>query len=782
MPIIGGRTSSSKSDKSTIGTSRKISRKLDLLDQKVDGLYRDIYITRPDNKHNLENIINKLDDAIDNMQNGDYKVSDMSELLRRIDLKDGSNVSRLMNSVGELFNDQNLLNSLFANEDMHRYISSQNYQYDMICKYLPKLEKALKIKKNNVLSSDNFSKKFLNPKSNKTSKTELDKFDSNADRIEKLYEISDFLEKSYDLASKYGEDFVYIVPYSIAFERVIKRTNSRKNTARLGQISFYESVKPEVCINEGFAETDSFKEYCKKVSLNSTSNNSTETLNKFKGSQVNLYFNDSNVISESINERLVLENLSEVETFTSMAQLYFGEASSLQQQFMDVDKKNNGLSAAVGDGLIVPDNLKDPDKIDKNMLGAVIERLPRENVIPIYIGKVCMGYYYMEFREDKDACGYCGGRHMSTMGSLGTTSNTFGYAMSENQEELAIRYIASRISASIDTHFINKNKDLKEEIYAILRYNEKFDISRSNDISVTFIPADDIVHCYLNFDDDSHRGISDLKDSVVYGMLYILLYLTDIIGKVTRSTDKRVYYVKQNVETNVARTMMNVVQQIKKGNMGMRQIESMNNILNIVGKYNDYIIPLGQSGDPPIQFEVMQGQDIQTPSEIMDKMEEGAVNAIMPIELVNSTMQQDFAIRYTMTNTEFLKDIYTAQRKTEKFFSKIYTKVYNYEFGENISQIEIILPPPIFLALSNNQQLFDNVMQQADKIIEVDLSSESDEVKAEFKKLYARNLLSTYVDFALVERLKSAAKVNVETRKSPKAKDGETSSDDYDEY
>ena len=80
-------------------------------------------------------------------------------------------------------------------------------------------------------------------------------------------------------------------------------------------------------------------------------------------------------------------------------------------------------------------------------------------------------------------------------------------------------------------------------------------------------------------------------------MLYILLYLTDIIGKISRSTDKRVYYVKQNVEANIARTMMNVVQQIKKGNMGMRQIESMNNILNIVGKYNDYIIPLGPSGE-----------------------------------------------------------------------------------------------------------------------------------------------------------------------------------------
>ena len=34
-----------------------------------------------------------------------------------------------------------------------------------------------------------------------------------------------------------------------------------------------------------------------------------------------------------------------------------------------------------------------------------------------------------------------------------------------------------------------------------------------------------------------------------------------------------------------------------QSNMGMRQIESMNNILNIVGKYNDYIIPVGPSGE-----------------------------------------------------------------------------------------------------------------------------------------------------------------------------------------
>ena len=88
-----------------------------------------------------------------------------------------------------------------------------------------------------------------------------------------------------------------------------------------------------------------------------------------------------------------------------------------------------------------------------------------------------------------------------------------------------MRFIASKISQSIDTHFINANKDLKEEIYAILEYNDKFDLARSNDIGVTFLPAEDVIHCYFEFDEDTHRGISDLQKSFVHAMLYILLYL-----------------------------------------------------------------------------------------------------------------------------------------------------------------------------------------------------------------------------------------------------------------
>lgn len=755
---------------------RRINKKIDILDKKMDGLYKDIYISRPDDRNNLDHITDRLDTAIDRLQNSSNDISGTSELLRRIDLQNTPNTNKYLDSVRDLFSDQSVLNSLFSNENIHKYIAGQNYQFDLICKYLPKLRDALDIKKDAVLCSDNFSKDFLNAVSAISNKEDKAAFDANTRILEKKYNIQDFVDKCYDKCSIYGEDFVYHVPYTEAFKRLIKRSNRRRTGSHLGQLSFYEvyqTSQVDTVVREGYTDSREFKDTLSSVS---TTESEVEFDKSFKGSKVNLYFNDSGIIINSVQDMAIVSE----QTSNIFKSLHSVRESSLQQQYEKI--KDNDLTRQAGgvpaDGLIIPGDLnRDPNKIDKKMNGAVLESLPRENTIPVYIGKLCVGYYYLEFAEDPHACGFCGGHHMTPGIS---NSRSMDIENSIDQEELAIRFIANRISQSIDTHFINANKDLKEEIYQILRYNENFEIRRTNDIGVTFIPAEDVTHCYFKLDEHTHRGISDLEKSLIPAMLYILLYLTDIIGKITRSTDKRVYYVKQNVETNVARTMMNVVAQIKKGNMGMRQIESMNNILNVVGKYNDYIIPMGQSGDPPIQFEVMQGQEINTPTDIMEKMEELAVNATgTPLEMVNSTLQQDFAIRYTMSNTRFLKAIYKRQRIVQEFVSKIYTNLYNYEFGENYQEIPIILPPPTYLTATNNQQLFDNQAAMADKIIEIHMQNKTEEEKMEFKNIYIRNTLSTYMNYNEIDRMIEQSTVNVEVNKKAGAEDGGNTDEYY---
>ena len=82
-----------------------------------------------------------------------------------------------------------------------------------------------------------------------------------------------------------------------------------------------------------------------------------------------------------------------------------------------------------------------------------------------------------------------------------------------------------------------------------------------------------------------------------------------------------------------------------------------------------------------------------------------------------------------MSNTRFLKLIYERQRRTSILFSEIFTRLYNNEFDEEYSNIKIQLPPPVYLTMTNNQQLLDNVSQMADKLIEFELTNDEDEVK-----------------------------------------------------
>ena len=571
-------TSYSQVSRSNGGSS--INKKLDLLGQKVNSLYKDIYITRPDNKQNLDSLIDNLDTALDKLQGFDTSSSGMTELLRRLDTNNNSNTNALLSSVAELFENDNLLGTMVFNDTVHNYIAAQNYNYDLICKYLPKLEDALEIKRDNVLCSDNFSKSFINPISRKSSKEEVLKFNNNVKKIEDEYDISDFFDETYMRTSKYGEDFIYIVPYHVAFKRLIARANRGvQNNGRIMQSTLFESYEGghiTCCESKTFTS----KEFVDYMTKNLALEGETFDQKNFPAiGDITLHFNKSNVIQGPLNEYAIFNDRKDLEAFQSMTSIYENaqveeetavaeanldpKAPRLDSMFTNIAKRKEMANKVFQrDGLIVNDGLKDAKKIDDDFLGAVVERIDREDIVPIYIGKKCLGYYYFEFAEDPTACGFCGGHHSTPINGSGIRMN---YDMTEAQQELTVRYISSIISASIDTKFINANKDLKEEIYQILNYNNKFDLARTNNIGITFIPADDIVHCYFKLNEHTHRGISDLERSVTPAMLYILLYLTDIIGKITRSTDKRVYYVKQNVETNVARTMMNVVQQIKKG-------------------------------------------------------------------------------------------------------------------------------------------------------------------------------------------------------------------------
>ena len=211
-------------DENNKSESRKIDKQIDNITNNINSLYQSNYNTRIDNNKNMSDIVDNINSEIDDIVskiNG-VEISDISNLYVRLLDKESSkemnNSKKIADSIEQLFDNSSLVNNVLNFDQIRKSIQSENYQYDMICKFMPKLEDALEIMKDNVLSSDNFTKDFINITSGRTDKNYLVKFNDRAILLRDKYDIQDLFEDIYMKTSKYGEYFLYEVPYKKAYE------------------------------------------------------------------------------------------------------------------------------------------------------------------------------------------------------------------------------------------------------------------------------------------------------------------------------------------------------------------------------------------------------------------------------------------------------------------------------------------------------------------------------------------------------------------------------------
>ncbi len=750
-------------DNDRVRSLRKVDKKLDTLSQLSDRMYTQTYSTRTDNSKSLDTIKNTIDDNLDTLIsriNG-QEISDISNLYLRIKSKSNrstkSTQDEINNSIESLFDQNKQLLDTINMDNVRKSIQAEDYQYDLICKYMTKLEDALDIKKDNVLSSDNFTKEFVNVLSGKNTVTYIDQFNNRATQIKKKYHIQELFDDMYYKTSKYGEYFLYQVPYSRAFDYLLNRKKMFGTSMRYEQVTVLESS------NMSKSDQKLFESLSKEFKEDLAGSN-------FK---VQLEFNPTGVIEEPIISFKESMSIRDIQSKKSLCESYTKGFDKNDEVLSELSFEDVST-----DGLVTPGMNGNKVESVGEVNGCVLYEIPRSDIIPLYMDTTPLGYLYIRVRNDYVDSIPLNGTYNSAINSNKILSDEV-----DRQNDVLISYIAGMMSDQIDAKFIKANLDLKEQIYAVLRYNDYFCTTQgTNTITVSFLPVEDVHHFYFRLDPKTHRGISDLAKAAIPAMIYCLLYLNTTLATISRGQDKRVYYVKQNVEQNVARTLLNVITQLKKGNMGMRQLESMNTIFNIVGKYNDHVIPVGQSGDYPIQMEVMQGQQIDTPTELMERMEDAAVSSTdVPLEFIQSVNNVDYAARFTMSNSKFLRKVLKRQGICQTHFTEIFRRCYNYEYRENDTTMQILLPAPAYLAMTNAQQLIDNMKNYANSICEVVCADEEDNVKQEFLNIYMRNCLGTYVDFSQIDQFIQIAKMNIKVKEEAAMDDVnvEDSSDDY---
>lgn len=748
-----------------------------LIQSNTDDIYKSTYYTDPENKRQLDNLKNNIDTSIKNILNNNINSTgepNMSRFYERL-FFNTQNDKDTVAEFEKIFGDNDFINNLSSSYMDNRWIKAIDDELDETLRYMPKLEEALQTLRDNVLSADSFNKDFLTLKPAIDGDGSQDQFDHNIQDLKKNYDLLKLINDIYYDTSKYGETFIYCVPYEKAIQNLMDHKNDNRGIAI--RSNYNEStVILEDTINDTSEKIDmsrfnldKMSEDINDINLNFEIDNSG-ILRSVIESEKDARDKIKMVNEQSLCEQYLMElgmtdirNDGKAYAFDNVEKYQVGGKLPEHHNFdktLNDDMELPNIDSSASDGLVNTDKAKNVKL--KSMNGCIVKKLRRECVTPIMINDICLGYYYFEFDnnmaffdESQPSTGM-----VNTITGLRSNGRAEAYDVLQRRDD-AIRYVASMLATKIDTKFINDNQDLKREIYYILKYNDEFSNNEANmqNIRVSYIPPEDINHIYFELDENTSRGISDLNLALIPAKLWVAIYITNCLAIMTRGNDKRVYYVRQSVESNISKTLLKTVNEIKKSNFGIRQIQNINNVLNITGRFNDYIIPRGADGNSPIEFEVMQGQQIEIKTELLNLLEEAAINSTgVPLELIQSRQSPDYAMQLTMSNTKFLRFVYGRQSLFQQMIQPLLTKIYDIEYGTTDS-IDVTLPPPLFINVTNTNQLIVNTSDFCNSIVEIFMGdSQDDVIKAKVGKKLKAYYLGSYVNMGIINNAIEEAK------------------------
>lgn len=762
-----------KNDNKTPKPNKNIVSLIGTIRDSLKDLYQKSFYTPASSRDDLINIKNQINNSLNNIQSNN--IDNVGELnitnfYNRIMSAQGD--KNVISSFKDIFENPTVMDSIIGDShNVSMYQRAIDAEIDTILKYMPKLAEALSTKTDNVLTSDHFSKDFINI-INKTDLTENDdpKFYKKLVDLKDIYKLEEKIEQWYDNAQKYGEEWVYHTPYKKALARLLK---AKQDAVSNGFDKTHVSLNKlkESCTFISESGIMNFKEKLpKQVQILEGTKQRTLQLQEDDYAPFNnltIELNTCGVLESSIREYEAMRN----------NKIAIAEACSLTEEAI-LDGKDLSYKK-INDSTTSPDGLTDVEqdisKIEESLHvpGCVVKKLIRHNLQPIWIEDTFLGGYYFEFLNDN-------GRNIlktSTRFNGNDVNMNFSNTDVVNNDNLVrrdkmISYFAGQLSQYLDAKFINSNQDLRKEIYTILKQNDMYNVNNTiKGIRVTFIPPEHLEQIAFKLDPITHRGVSDLHNALLPAKLYSALYITNTIAIMTRGMDKRIYYVQQNIETNIAKTMLTILNNVKRSNFGIREVENLKRVLNITGRFNDHIIPKSPSGDTPINIEVLPGQNIEIKTELMTMLEEMAVNQTeVPLEMIQTRQNNiDYAIQLNMSSSKFLRKTYKRQRQYEKHCSRIITSIFNAEYNENV-EIKVTLPPPMFLNITNKSQFIENTNNLAQSVTDMELAEEQDDlVKQLFLKFYKKSLTASYLDYDLIDKCVKKARQTAQILKEEQA-------------
>lgn len=647
--------------------------------------------------------------------------------------------------VEDLFNTKN--SSIFeVFNERFRNKSLLFKDLEIISDQLVELTEALNTTRDDILCADNIGAEISRSLNFSTDTAQREKYDDlieDVKRIEKEYKLNHKVREHIVLKTlKYGEYYVYVIPKSKLFEKAQYNKNSKIKSLAL--------------------ESYELEGLCESINIDNKSDN-VNILNEELQYQFNVC-NDEIPLPLVENDN-TLSAMLDIKKFNKLNPLMKYNPPKKDNKLKDA-KMNKELEKTknanmnlykngkpgikdnnIGftDGVISNKQNRDMDDWS-DVKGCYIKLLDPKKVIPVKIMDYIIGYYYIEDVELDSANHRCS-RHNpgSTLGRGGV----FGNMLNKSQKErTVVDVIANGIVKSFNKKYLEDNEDFKELIINSLLYNDMY----KRKVHYQFIPADNICRFTIN-EDEEGNGVSMLYGSLFYAKLYLSLLIFNMITHLDKSQDTKINYVKQSgIDKDIINKCNSIARQIKSKQISIADLMDYSSIYGKIGTGRDVFMPVGESGERGIEFDVISGQQVDMQNDLMENLKQSYINGTgVPSVIMNYINEADYAKTLVMANAKQLRRVMNYQESFNESITMFYRKILLYCSDMEESDIEnfyYTLQKPKALPNTNLADTIgygDQILDTVIKNVYGENQQDSDERLLEkdlFRKDMARNILS----------------------------------------
>lgn len=581
-------------------------------------------------------------------------------------------------------------------------------------------------------------------------------------------------------ALEYGEYGVYHIPYSKIFNDFQKEKDSS-----VGNV-YHESVLTESVnktykideIKKSKLETgmDLFLEDCyDKFTKASTDSDPEVEKSSFKSDVKNIMERVS-VSNSSIPLPILEEGCDTWEEFKSE---FMTEDCKHFKMFEEKTETVNLFNSSLSsDGTTFVNDKKSKKKnLYDDISDCYVKMLDPMKIIPVEIMGKPIGYYYVQSEDVTPLSG--------------VVSSTLYYSKFDEmkRQHTVIDSIAERVIQSFDKPFLQKNAKFKELIVECINYynlNEKR-------LKFQFIPEEYITIFKIDVDENGH-GRSMIRKSLFYAKLYLMLLLFKIMSIILYSNDQKVNYIKSSgLDKDIYNKIQDIARIKQSRQINMMDLFNYTTLVNKVGQGNEMYVPVGRSGERPIETEILSGQEVQLNTELLEMLKNAYILGTgVPATLINYLNEVDFAKQIEQNNTKFNGRVINYQLDLNIGITEMYKKLAKWccpDLSENtIDKMTVSIPVPKTTASTAKADAIDSFMRLSDFLCKL-LYDDPDSMEnqgnmvlkkqiATFRKNLAKNQLPM-INFDEIEKIKNESDLESQKEKLKPSADNGNNGDDY---